>query len=288
VVAGEVSHLVRENRLELLGRERVHQRQTDQQIVALPAEQAQPGHLHDGGVVIVGQEHVVKSRGCQRGADPVECLVQPRGLGPLEREPLGWRDPHPERAYHGIKNDCDRQRELAGESAAPPHLGGKRHQTDEEANQQREDREDVDVAQRREATDLGSIGSWAPRRAPLQPGHQGSEFGVVHRAVPDGVGTARCARTVPSAALAARPREASKPAWEVPEWHRLGGRTTVRLQETAIVAVYPGTGRLDAALAKCRRTIGRVREPQATTSKPAAANAALVPVHANGGGRSRP
>jgi hypothetical protein len=47
---------------ELLGRERLHERQTENKVVFLPAEKPESRRLHHGSVVFIGQEHTMDTR----------------------------------------------------------------------------------------------------------------------------------------------------------------------------------------------------------------------------------
>ena len=95
----EVAELVGQHRLELLGRQCVHQRKTDGEVVPVPPQHAEPGHLNDSGVHVLREHHLMQLRSATPDADLLHGVIELRCLLIAEDPPLGCRDLHPHRPH---------------------------------------------------------------------------------------------------------------------------------------------------------------------------------------------
>ena len=75
-----MSEFVREHSLELIERQDLQQREPEDEVIFLPAEEAEPRDLHDGGVEVIRQQHLVGRRGVGRASNPFDGREQLRVL----------------------------------------------------------------------------------------------------------------------------------------------------------------------------------------------------------------
>src|SRR5438552_12375398 len=112
MAASEMTELVREHRLKLLGLERLHERQANRQIVPVQAEHPQPRNLRDTGVEFDGDEDAVKGRRAKLASQLLHQREERRRFLALERSSLRRRELHPQRLHGNPDEDAERHGEL--------------------------------------------------------------------------------------------------------------------------------------------------------------------------------
>jgi hypothetical protein len=98
VVAGEVGELMRQDRLELCGRQPFQQRQAEAQVILVPAQRPQSRYLHHRGIELPVQEHLVKPGGVQAARQLAQLGEQGRRVWRVDGQALGRIEPDPQRA----------------------------------------------------------------------------------------------------------------------------------------------------------------------------------------------
>lgn len=162
----EVAELVGDNRAELVLVERLHERQTDDEVVALPAERAEPWDLHDAGVQLSVEEERVHLRPLHRFAQLVERAPERFRVLPRQADAFRRRDPHPERAQDEQYERAERDEELEDRDRAddrePDHScrGG---------DQEREHHDHVGVAEPGEEADATAVAGRLGAREAVEP-----------------------------------------------------------------------------------------------------------------------
>ena len=182
----EVPQLVGDYRLPFIGRQRLHEREPDDQIVAVRSEDAQAGHLNHAGIHVGDGEDDVDSRRFELAADLADELEKRRHSGFAEHDSLGRLHPDPQGAQHRHDHDQQREGDLEDDdSGVEDEDARQRHETDEY-------RQDIAVAEQRERDEATPVYTRPRGGLPLEPLHQRVERCVVHGRKPVPARTLQC------------------------------------------------------------------------------------------------
>ena len=116
---------MRDDSLELLRRQRLHFREAEQQVVAIPAERPKEGGL-GRGVAVLGQQHAVQAWRAKFAHEPVDQREELRCIGAPNANPVGVLEGDSERAEDHEEEQYEGRREgqdAIGRSVEPqrPH-----------------------------------------------------------------------------------------------------------------------------------------------------------------------
>ncbi len=178
---------MRQHLAELVGTQRRHQRQADDQVAARPAEHAQARHLRHRGVVVVGDQYAVRPRRAHGIADALDLGKQARRLPGAQLAALRWSYAHPQRAQHR-PGEPDRQPYQLEQFEQQDRLEqADRDQAQAEQHRPEHQHQQVEIAQRRQSQHFETVAQRMGLGAARQPLHQDFKTCLVH---------ARCLRWV--------------------------------------------------------------------------------------------
>jgi hypothetical protein len=172
VGAREVAVFMRNDGQRLVGRQGFEQRQAEQQIVARPAGQAEGRALHDGGVDVVGQQHMVEARAFHAPPHAVHGVEQRRRLAAAQFAPLRSRQAHEQRLHRRLQQqpqrDGQQDQQLAelqhqdeGLAAGREHRNARTHEQPQAQARQADDNRQQAEAQQGQQRHLGLVGGRA-------------------------------------------------------------------------------------------------------------------------------
>ncbi len=174
MVTRQMSQLVGDDRAQLIGRQHVHEQESQIQAIVLPPQKTEPGDLsrarHEAGV----KNHPLHPGGRENGPNLVDRIVKPRALARLDDQAGLWPGAEPERAQDPesqvgggytdeyIRNgtETDERDKRKGECA--------------DGDAQHEDNEPE--AEPGEEHDLEAVQAWVMAGVLLLPLHQGHEL----------------------------------------------------------------------------------------------------------------
>ncbi len=197
MLSGQVPELVRQQRLELLGRQRIHRRKAEDQVIAIPSERPEAGNLGQRGVAVLGQQHAVQAWGVEVTREPVDQREELGCIGTPDVHAFGAPDAHPERAEDQTEKEYEGRRE--GQDAIGRSVELQRpHQQGDRASEPDEDQQHVAVSREGEHGHLPHVAVPVALRMSLALADEGFELLRRHR-------------HAGSAAIRARPRGADGP-----------------------------------------------------------------------------
>ena len=145
MLSGQVPELVRQQGLELLGRQCLHLREAEEQVVAVPAERPEAGNLSQRGVAVLGQQHAVQAWSVELAREPVDQREELGCIGRPDAHAFGALDAHSERAEDQTEKEYEGRRE--GQDAIGRSVELQRpHQQGDRASEPDEDQQHVAVS----------------------------------------------------------------------------------------------------------------------------------------------
>lgn len=142
-----MSHFVSDSRAEFRGRQRDHQRKTNQQIVAWPTEQSESRYRHNTSIKIFGKDNRIYIRSTNSSLDLIDHFEQKRVVRFSQFQAKRRSQTHPQRAQDGSRHNDERNLELDDEAAETYSRQDAPKEQQNECQEQRQYQKDIGVTE---------------------------------------------------------------------------------------------------------------------------------------------
>jgi hypothetical protein len=181
---------VGEHGRELLARERLHVREPEREVVALPAQRAEARNLDDRRVEVAVDEHVVDPWRVELRAQPLDRVEQRRRVGGAQLDPRRRRQLDGKRPEDGEGEHADRDPGLREEEEGRRLGEDRQHEPGDARDRQPERPEQDRVAAERPGPDAHAVPAGIGLRLLCAPPDEVVPLVVGHGHPVSGSGTA--------------------------------------------------------------------------------------------------